>query len=179
MLRSLIDTRFSVLHVGALAAALMFAPVNVSAATKANGKSQKSKLVKNAKKPSSASRARAVSTDVFELLVGGSWKHKKASGYFRAVALGTGEPGKEHAEVWLQWIAVDGSRAKVIKNISIKEITKLKLTAISLNMDVEETGHVIVIIHHFNEADETSETYEFRATQPGTYKPLEARIASE
>ncbi|MEO0620338.1 MAG: hypothetical protein AAFZ01_13785 [Pseudomonadota bacterium] len=123
--------------------------------------------------------ARTIPTGVFELLVGGSWEADKASGYYRAVALGAGKAGEEHAEVWLQWIAVDKTDATVTKNIEIAEITKLKVPSLTLAMDVEQSGSVILIVTHFATEDGEPATLEFSATAPGKYAPIVAQIASD
>ncbi len=128
---------------------------------------------------STASQTRAIPSGVFELLVGGSWEHEKASGYYRAIALGAGKTGEEYAEVWIQWISVEKTTATILKNIPIKEVSKLNLPSLGLAMDVEESGNVILVVTHYDEDKDETQTYEFRASEPGAYKPLEAEIASE
>lgn len=127
----------------------------------------------------SGAEARTISTGVFELLVGGSWEQKKKSGYYRAVALAAGKSGKEYAEVWLQWISVGKKNATVLKNIPIKEVSKLNLPSLTLAMDVEETGAIVLVVTHYNEETGDPITHEFHATAPGTYSPLEAQVAAD
>ena len=125
----------------------------------------------------SGAEARTIPTGVFDLLVGGSWEQKKQSGYYRAVALGAGKTGAEYAEVWLQWIHVGKKSAKIVKNISIKEITKLNIPSLSLSMDVEESGNVILVVTHYDDNTGEPITHEFHAAAPGVYKQLEAQVA--
>lgn len=129
--------------------------------------------------PKAGEIARTISTDVFELLVGGSWEQKKQSGYYRAIALAAGKTGKEYAEVWLQWIEVGKKSAKVFKNVPLKEITALNLPSLTLAMDVEESGNAILIVTHYDEQTSEPITYEFRASQPGIYEALETQVAAE
>lgn len=127
----------------------------------------------------SGEEARTIPTGVFELLVGGSWERKKHSGYFRAIALAAGKRGKEYAEVWLQWIHVGKKRARVLKNIPIKEITKLNLASLTLAMDIEEGGNAILIVTHYDETTGESITHEFRALEPGKYEAIETQVAAD
>jgi len=127
----------------------------------------------------SGEEARTIPTGVFELLVGGSWEHQKQSGYYRAIALGAGKAGKEYAEVWLQWISVGKKSAKVLKNIPLTEVSKLQIPSLSLNLDVEESGSVVVAVTHYDEDSGEPMVLEFRASSPGTYKALETQVASD
>ncbi|MEL7543007.1 MAG: hypothetical protein AAGJ70_04460 [Pseudomonadota bacterium] len=127
----------------------------------------------------SGETARTIPTGVFELLVGGSWEVEKTGGYYRAVALGAGKAGEEHAEVWLQWIAIGKTDARVLKNIEITEVTKLKVPSLTLAMDVEQSGNVILIVTHFDTEDGEPATLEFSATAPGKYAPIVTQVAAE
>ncbi|MGI9405766.1 MAG: hypothetical protein ACR2O4_05305 [Hyphomicrobiaceae bacterium] len=124
-------------------------------------------------------QARAVPTDVFDLLVGGTWEHKGKTGYYRVMALAAGKAGKGHAEVWLQWIATGKKNAKILKSLPVTEVTKLKLASLSLALDVEEAGNVILVVTHYDVEKDESRTLEFRATTPGSYKELETKVASD
>ncbi|MEL6289548.1 MAG: hypothetical protein AAFQ42_12725 [Pseudomonadota bacterium] len=121
---------------------------------------------------------RSIPTQVFEVLVAGAWEAEKKTGYYRAVATAAGKAGEEHAEVFLQWIAVDKKSATVFKSVGIEEVARLKVPGLTLAVDAEEDGRIILIISHFD--DETGEpsTLEFTADKPGSYVPVVAEIAS-
>ncbi|MGI9388339.1 MAG: hypothetical protein ACR2OX_13000 [Methyloligellaceae bacterium] len=127
----------------------------------------------------SAVETRAIPTGVFELMVGGSWKHEKQSGYYRAIALAAGQTGKEYAEVWLQWIAVDEKTVKVAKNVLIREITQKNYSSLSLAMDVEESGKVTLLVTHYNPETDESVLHEFQTDTNGGYREIEPQVASE
>ena len=122
---------------------------------------------------------RAISTDIFELMVGGTWQHDKQSGYYRAIARAAGQSGQEYAEVWLQWIAVKDKIAKVTKNVLIKEITEKNYPSLSLAMNIEENGQMVLLVSHYDPETDDAVIREFRTDPIGGYQEIPSQTVTD
>ena len=124
-----------------------------------------------------------------EILTGGSWTNGSVGGVYRAVVvlsknstqkpdlfskatLNRSKSSERKAEVFIQWIAYDGSKAtsKIVKTVSIKEFNEKQLRHAFLAMDTLKDNEMTLLVTSYDESKDKDVSISVKATAPGKYE---------
>jgi hypothetical protein len=124
-----------------------------------------------------------------EILTGGSWTNGSVGGVYRAVVVlskasaqkpdlfgktspDSSKPAERKAEVFIQWIAYDGSKAtsKIVKTVSIKEFNEKQLRHAFLAMDTLKDNEMTLLVTSYDENRDKDVSISVKATAPGKYE---------
>lgn len=139
--------------------------------------------------------ANALPAQIPEIVTGGSWKNGNIGGVYRAVVvlskadtaksdlLSKASDGKpmdnnsdkrpaRKAEVFIQWIANDGSKnSKIVKTVSVKEFNEKQLRNAFLAMDTLKDNEMTLLVTSYDEEKDKDVSISVKATAPGKYVP--------
>ncbi len=114
--------------------------------------------------------AASVPVEVSEVVSGGTWSEKGATGVYRAMVVSpSSAPG--HANVIVQMLAFEQPDAtpKVMKTVLIKEVAEKKLANAFLAMDAETENEMTLIITAYGAESEQDTSLRAKFDAKGAY----------
>jgi hypothetical protein len=117
--------------------------------------------------------AAQIPPEITEVVTGGTWSEGGAEGVFRGIVVTSpaGE-GAGQASVIVQWLAMakGGATGKVVKSVTVKEVTEKKLQNAFLALDVDNDNELTLIITSYDAQKDEDASMQVKFDSKGQYE---------